>query len=76
MEMEREIISLSDYELGAVVGGRMHNGQINELVLKNPDNGVPGSFASSNLAKIIEIAAAAVVVTTAALFAGGGTGKN
>jgi hypothetical protein len=43
MEMEREINSLSDGELDAVVGGMMHNGQINELVLKNPQAGVPGT---------------------------------
>jgi hypothetical protein len=47
MEMEREIIFLSDGELAAVVGGRMNNGQINQLVLKNPDYGVPGSGGSN-----------------------------
>jgi hypothetical protein len=46
MEMEREINSLSDGELDAVAGGRMNNGQVNQLVLKNPDYGVPGSGGS------------------------------
>ncbi len=41
--MEREINSLSDGELDAVVGGMMNNGQINQLVLKNPDYGVQGT---------------------------------
>jgi hypothetical protein len=45
--MEREINFLSDGELDAVVGGRMNNGQINQLVLKNPDYGVPGSGGSN-----------------------------
>jgi hypothetical protein len=43
MKMEREINFLSDDELAAVVGGRMNNGQINQLTLKNPNYGVPGS---------------------------------
>jgi hypothetical protein len=41
--MEREINFLSDGELDAVVGGRMNNGQINQLVLKNPQYGIQGS---------------------------------
>ncbi len=45
--MEREINFLSDGELDAVVGGKMNNGQINQLVLKNPQDGVPGSTRGS-----------------------------
>jgi len=37
--MEREINSLSDDELDAVAGGRMSNGQINQLVLKTLTTG-------------------------------------
>jgi hypothetical protein len=49
MEMQRESNVLSERELDAVAGGRMHNGQINELVMKNPDNGVPGSSGETKL---------------------------
>jgi hypothetical protein len=48
MEMERKVNLLSDDELNAVVGGRMNNGQINQIVEKNPQYGVPGSFSSSD----------------------------
>jgi hypothetical protein len=61
MEMEREIIFLSDGELDAVVGGRMNNGQINQLVLKNPDYGVPGSNPDSTTHETMKIIGGAVV---------------
>jgi hypothetical protein len=55
MEMEREIIFLFDYELDAVVGGRMNNGEINQLILKNPDYGVPGSNPDSSTHETMKI---------------------
>jgi hypothetical protein len=69
--MEREINFLSADELDAVVGGMMNTG--GQQLINKDQRGVPGSFASSDLAKVIEVAVGAAVVTGAALFGGGGT---
>jgi hypothetical protein len=74
MKTQNEMSLLADQELDAVVGGRMNDGK--QQLINKDQRGVPGSFASSDLAKIIEITAAAAVVTAAALFGGGGTVKN
>lgn len=73
--MEREIDFLSDDELDAVAGGRMHNGQINELVLKNPDNGVPGSTGGHDggLWGVLGFLGGALVVAAAFTFHGNQT---
>jgi hypothetical protein len=75
MEMEREINFLSDDELDAVVGGKMNNGQINQLVLKNPQDGVPGSTGGHDggLWGVLGFLGGALVVAAAFTFHGNQT---
>jgi hypothetical protein len=69
--MNTFVNSLTEGELDAVVGGMMNTG--GQQLINKDQRGVPGSFASSDLAKVIEVAVGAAVVTGAALFGGGGT---
>jgi hypothetical protein len=66
MDINTFVNALTEDELDAVVGGMMNTG--GQQLINKDQRGVPGGFASSGLAKIIEIAAAAAVITGAALF--------
>ena len=71
MDINTFVNALTEDELDAVVGGMMNTG--GQQLINKDQRGVPGSFASSDLAKVIEVAVGAAVVTGAALFGGGGT---
>jgi hypothetical protein len=58
MDMNTFVNALAEDELDAVVGGMMNNGS--QQLINKDQRGVPGSFASSDLAKVIEIVAATV----------------